>query len=153
MFRRKVLEQRDCVYEKISQYLQLKSIIQSLQVLFLLRCCWSLNHVKAIKLTAAGLQPSGEASQTWLAVGCCKRGNLVHSICQMIGILCLGAFFFFFLLPCWEAFLRSWWVKSEASLHVFHAGVWLSKVEGRCWSRLQLLRPDRSVSCNNSHIS
>lgn len=29
---RKVLEQRDSVYEKISQYLQLKSTIQSLQV-------------------------------------------------------------------------------------------------------------------------
>lgn len=31
---RKVLEQRDSVYEKISQYLQLRSIIQSVQVLF-----------------------------------------------------------------------------------------------------------------------
>lgn len=29
---RKVLEQRDAVYEKISQYLQLKNTIQSLQV-------------------------------------------------------------------------------------------------------------------------
>lgn len=29
---RKVLEQRDSVYEKISQYLQLKNTIQSLQV-------------------------------------------------------------------------------------------------------------------------
>lgn len=33
VFHRKVLEQRDSVYEKISQYLQLRSIIQSLQVL------------------------------------------------------------------------------------------------------------------------
>lgn len=41
-FHRKVLEQRDSVYEKISQYLQLKSIIQSLQVLFLLQSCQSL---------------------------------------------------------------------------------------------------------------
>lgn len=32
MFCRKVLEQRDLVYEKISQYLQLKNTIQSLQV-------------------------------------------------------------------------------------------------------------------------
>lgn len=33
LFDRKVLEQRDQVYEKISQYLQLKNTIQSLQVL------------------------------------------------------------------------------------------------------------------------
>lgn len=32
VFDRQVLEQRDSVYEKISQYLQLRSIIQSLQV-------------------------------------------------------------------------------------------------------------------------
>lgn len=42
MLHRKVLEQRDSVYEKISQYLQLKSVIQSLQVPFLFQCCWSL---------------------------------------------------------------------------------------------------------------
>lgn len=31
---RKVLEQRDAVYEKIAQYLQLKNTIQSIQVVF-----------------------------------------------------------------------------------------------------------------------